>query len=172
MTLKTLRFVLSQLREVDSFGLVSYSSDVRVDIPLALCTTEGKLRMEAVIQTIRADGQTNLSGGLLRAVDLHREAQKAAEEQTRGEQDFVRSIFLLTDGLANLGITGKDALASAAQASLQEMHPHHPASIHCFGFGSDHDANMLRSVAEKGGGSYFYIKNEDMIATEFAGALG
>jgi hypothetical protein len=52
------------------------------------------------------------------------------------------------------------------------MHPHHSASIHCFGFGSDHDANMLRSVAERGGGSYFYIKNEDMIATEFAGALG
>jgi len=169
MTLKTLRFVLTQLRDADSFGLVSYSSDVRVDIPLTHCTPESKIRMEATIQSIKAGGSTNLSGGLLRGIDMQRESQCETE---KGGADCVRSVFLLTDGHANAGMTTRDAITAAAQASLAEMHPYQSASIHCFGFGSDHNALMLRAIAEKGSGTYFYIKNDEMIAAEFAGALG
>jgi hypothetical protein len=33
-----------------------------------------------------------------------------------------------------------------------------PASVHTFGFGSDHDARLLQAIAEAGHGIYYFIQ--------------
>merc|ERR1712096_183815 len=46
-------------------------------------------------------------------------------------------------------------------------------ALHCFGFGADHNTDMLNDLAlQCGGGDYLYIENVDSIATAFAQALG
>jgi len=47
-----------------------------------------------------------------------------------------------------------------------------PCSVHTFGFGSDHDANMLKGIADKGTGTYFFLQTKDDIPDAFADCLG
>jgi hypothetical protein len=45
-------------------------------------------------------------------------------------------------------------------------------SVFCFGFGEDHDSNMLREISESGNGLYYFLKNADEIPVSFANCLG
>lgn len=47
-----------------------------------------------------------------------------------------------------------------------------PCSVHTFGFGSDHDTNMLKAIADAGSGTYFFLKDKDDIPDAFADCLG
>ncbi|XP_047141988.1 uncharacterized protein sll0103 isoform X1 [Hydra vulgaris] len=46
------------------------------------------------------------------------------------------------------------------------------ASIYTFGFGSNHNAQMLKEISDAGSGMYYYIENVDMIAEAFGQCLG
>jgi len=45
-------------------------------------------------------------------------------------------------------------------------------TVNTFGFGSDHDAAMLKEIAQAAEGMYYYIENEDSIASAFADCIG
>merc|ERR1719254_251947 len=94
-----------------------------------------------------------------------------ATEQEDTEMAVVRSTFLFTDGLANVGITKSDELCSAAQALLGELAGRR-CSVSTFGFGADHNADLLQGLAEVGSGIYSYVDSEDRIGEAFGEALG
>lgn len=37
------------------------------------------------------------------------------------------------------------------------------ATVYTFGFGSDHNPDMLTKISEAGNGMYYYIENEDKV---------
>jgi len=45
-------------------------------------------------------------------------------------------------------------------------------SVFTFGFGKDHDANMLRAISEEGQGIYYFLEKKDDIPKSFADCLG
>jgi len=45
-------------------------------------------------------------------------------------------------------------------------------TVNTFGFGSDHDPNLLKGISEAGSGIYYYIQNTDNIPEAFADCLG
>ena len=47
-----------------------------------------------------------------------------------------------------------------------------PIKIHTFGYGSDHDAELLKDLADIGGGNYYAISADTDVPTFFADALG
>ncbi len=47
-----------------------------------------------------------------------------------------------------------------------------PVTMHCFGYGSDHDGKLLSKLAETAGGSYYFVQNDTSVATAFGDALG
>lgn len=55
----------------DRFSLVSYSSDVTVDIPLTYMTMEEKESAKAAIKALRATGCTALCDGLVNGTCVH-----------------------------------------------------------------------------------------------------
>ena len=84
----------------------------------------------------------------------------------------VRSTFLFTDGHANLGITKTEDLSQAAAGLLEELKDY-KSSISTFGFGADHNADMLRRLADTTtDGTYNHVESEDQIAEAFGQALG
>mmetsp|Transcript_67647 Transcript_67647/g.174284 ORF Transcript_67647/g.174284 Transcript_67647/m.174284 type:complete len:633 (+) Transcript_67647:74-1972(+) len=87
------------------------------------------------------------------------------------EQAVVRSTFLFTDGLANVGITKSPDLCEAAQAALGELGDDR-CTVSTFGFGKDHNADLLQGLAEVGGGVYSFVEDEDKIGESFGEALG
>jgi hypothetical protein len=47
-----------------------------------------------------------------------------------------------------------------------------PCTINTFGFGADHDATLLKKIADHGQGIYYYIDSTKAIAEAFADCLG
>jgi len=44
--------------------------------------------------------------------------------------------------------------------------------VFTFGYGSEHDANMLRAISDAGSGLFYYIDNVDCIPDSFCDCLG
>lgn len=162
MVKKTLEFIVDQLDENDTFALVMYDSQVEFPLEFSAMDKAGKKKGQDVIKQLCAGSCTNLSGGLLMGLDRlqHRKTKR----------NKVASLLLLTDGLANEGITGIDQIVAATQNKIKALDS--PMSLFTFGFGDDHDPNLLRPLAECGGGMFYYVKNPDDIPLAFADCLG
>ena len=46
------------------------------------------------------------------------------------------------------------------------------ACVFTFGYGPEHDADLLFAVADAGKGLFYYIENKDNISETFCGCLG
>eukprot|EP00451_Oxyrrhis_marina_P008004 CAMPEP_0204283528 /NCGR_PEP_ID=MMETSP0468-20130131/46313_1 /ASSEMBLY_ACC=CAM_ASM_000383 /TAXON_ID=2969 /ORGANISM="Oxyrrhis marina" /LENGTH=507 /DNA_ID=CAMNT_0051261139 /DNA_START=39 /DNA_END=1562 /DNA_ORIENTATION=+ len=159
---KSLSFIVSQLNQFDSFGVVSYSDNVTVDIPLLPATIQNRARWLQTIARMVAAGSTNLSGGMSTGL------QQFASNPRRCRTS-VRSVFLLTDGMANKGEVTTDGI----QRCLTHVRARCPdVALHTFGFGDGHNAGMLAALAETGRGEYMYVAGEEQLAESFAVALG
>ena len=79
----------------------------------------------------------------------------------------VNRTLLLTDGLANVGITDRDALAQHA-AELRAR----GVQTTTFGVGSDFDEVLLQAMATAGGGNFYYIADARSIADYITSEVG
>jgi Ca-activated chloride channel family protein len=137
------RWLAERLRPADELALVAFDHRVRLLAPLASVDAN---RMRAAIATIGPGGQTNLSGGWLRGLG----------ELVDAPADGPRKIVLLTDGLANEGITDRrDLVDMARRARLQGV------STSTIGFGEGFDEDLLRDMADAGGGNTHFAASPD-----------
>jgi Mg-chelatase subunit ChlD len=95
---QTLGFIVTQLSPRDRLAVVSYGTDVVVELPLERMDEAGKAKANRKIKQIQISGCTNLSGGLVRAVEVLRDRDSS-------DWNDVSSILLLTDGQPNEGYT-------------------------------------------------------------------
>jgi len=158
---EALKFIVGQLNEKDRFSVVSYSSNVTTDIELTNVTGNEKANMINKIDSIRASGSTNLSEGLSQGINI---AKKVMNEENR-----VRSIFLLTDGQANCGLSNEQTveMVKGTGNAFKEA-----CSINTFGFSADHDSAFLQKISAVGNGLYFFIKDSDAIGESFVSCFG
>ena len=159
---KTCEILVNELGNDDQFGLTVFSTNVRVAFPLQKMNATNKARALTVITAIRTEGQTNLSGGLTSAI---------GELQGSTSKNEVRSIMLLTDGHANQGVTDPQAIIALTKACLAST----PSiSVNVFGYGCDHNAELLRNISEASvtKGSYYFIESNDNVSSAFGDCLG
>jgi Ca-activated chloride channel family protein len=143
--------LVRRLGDGDVISVVAYDDEVRTIAE----RMPGSKRQELLgrIAAIRTGGSTNLSGGWLRGREL------VAGGLVEGG---VNRVLLLTDGLANVGITDpgqlRDLVASAAAKGV---------STTTIGFGADYDERLLRSLADAGQGNTYYIEEPDQAPAIF-----
>jgi Ca-activated chloride channel family protein len=130
--------VAERLRPADRLSVVSFASDVLVHAD-GLALSLGNLEtIKSVISRMRPRGSTNLSGGWF----------TGAECLAKGLQEGgVNRIVLLSDGLANEGITYPEELARHAAELAQRG-----IVTSTVGIGNDYDENLLQAIADRGGG--------------------
>lgn len=169
---ETLEFIITQLGADDRLAVVSYGSNVTVVSEFSRMDHDGKALCTRKIKTITASGCTNLGGGLVRGVELLRDLDNCSD---------VASILLLTDGLVNEGPRTTEEIICAcrdpdvAKGGIVAQSPKLlplPCTINTFGFGSKHDPNFLKALAEAGHGMFYFIQDVDTIPTAFADCLG
>lgn len=161
----TLALLLRELGTEDRFGLVSFGSQAKVELPIMKLSPESKEAALVTVQSLCTDGMTNMSGGIgLAAEQLH----------SIKDPHGVRSIFLLTDGHANQGVSDLSGIVTITKncvvspAGLETS-----ATVHCFGYGQDHDSEMLRGISNAtDGGTYYYVENDLEVVSAFGDALG
>jgi len=140
---------------------VTYDSNVNVLLPLTLMTKNTKDSLSKYIDNLKEGSNTNLSGGLLKGLE-----QFSAERAP----NTVATVLLMTDGLANEGITDMNNLVAELKSRREKSA--NSASVFTFGFGKNHEENMLRAIAENAGGMYYFIENLDSIAESYGDCLG
>ncbi len=141
----------------DRVALVAFDSTVRVLAPLVEVTAARRAELCRAAQSLRAGDTTNLAGGLLEALRLVRASAPGPRAR----------VILLTDGNANAGpATSRDELVALARSGSRGV------AISAFGYGADCEQVVLADMADAGGGSYAYIKDEDAVLTAFARELG
>jgi Mg-chelatase subunit ChlD len=160
LAIETLRFIIRNLKATDRFGLVTFDSSVTKVADLMPMTQANKEKLIAKIERLRAGSCTNLSGGLFEGMKMM---------ASRGKPNPVRSILLLTDGIANEGIRDIHSLVPAMRKMMGEKPSY---TVYTFGYGGDHNADFLKQLSEAGNGMYYYIETNDTISTSFADCLG
>lgn len=152
---------LARLDDRDRFALIAYDDVVEMVTEGTQATAEAKSTALERLAGIDARGSTNLSDGWLRG------CEQVAAGMSEGA---VSRCLLLTDGLANVGIKDPEALRShAAEIRARGV------STTTFGVGANFDELLLQSMADAGGGHFYYIdsaqKITDIITSEVGEAL-
>jgi Mg-chelatase subunit ChlD len=159
----TLSLLLRELNSNDRFGLVSFGSDVKLEIPTRKLTKFNKTNALAKVKDLRTHGCTNMSGGI---------GMAAQEIKSLDQPNEVQTIFLLTDGYANQGVSDRVGIVNLTKGCLASDSGKR-TPIHCFGYGEDHDSEMLRDIAQASeGGSYYFVNNDSDVSSAFGDALG
>ncbi|PWA42119.1 zinc finger (C3HC4-type RING finger) family protein [Artemisia annua] len=147
---KAMGFVVQNLGPLDRLSVISFASSARRLFPLRHMTEIGKQESLQVINSLVANGATNILEAL----------KKGSKVMTdRKFKNPVSSMILLSDG--------------------QDTCNHEPLTlpdtrvpIHTFGFGKDHDANLMHSISEKSRGMFSFIEVESVIQDAFAQCIG
>jgi Ca-activated chloride channel family protein len=152
---------LERLEAADTFSITMYDNEVDVLVPGMAGSAEGRSMAAGRLAGVEAGGSTNLCEGWLRG------AEQVALRLADGS---VARVFLLTDGLANVGIT--DPVELERHAS--ELRRRGIATT-AFGVGADFDEHLLARLAAAGGGNFYYIETArqipDFISSELGEAL-
>ena len=149
---------IATLDQRDRFSVVFY--DDHVDVVVASSTASGGAREAAreALRRVDARGSTNLFEGWMRGCE-----QVALHAGGEG----VSRTLLLTDGLANVGITDRFELETHA-AELRRR----GVATSTFGVGHDFDEALLEAMATAGGGNFYYIETAQQIADNMTSELG
>ena len=149
---------IATLDERDRFSVVFYDDRIDVVVPSTTATPTARSAAREALRAVDARGSTNLFEGWMRGceqVALH----------VGGE--VVSRALLLTDGLANVGVTDRFELETHA-AELRRR----GVATSTFGIGHDFDEALLEAMATAGGGNFYYIEDARQIADFMTSELG
>lgn len=139
--LGALAWLAGRLEAQDRAALVTFASEAHLLAPLGPARA-----LKSALTGVRVEGTTNLSGGLLLGLEQ-------LEAAPSGEP---RTLLLLTDGLANVGITDPDTLVALAAGAAQRG-----VRISTIGLGDEFSEDLLRAIADAGRGDAHYAETAE-----------
>jgi len=149
------RFLIREAQPQDRISIITFNHQASRELRLCRMVHEGKSEATQVVDGLRAGGGTRISSGL----DL---ALQVAEQ--RRSRNPVSAILLLTDG--------QDGNSRYEFPALVERATRAGCSLYAFGFGVNHDAQLLSELAELAQTPFTFVEDVDQISAAFAGAVG
>jgi Ca-activated chloride channel homolog len=155
------KLAVDRLGPNDTLSIVEYDDQITVMRPARRVGNLGEVK--ALIDQLEPRGSTNLAGGMMRGVD---EAEKALDGPASAKGTITR-VVLMSDGLANTGVTDHGEIARMVRGAKSGG-----VRVSAMGLGRDYDEDLMQSVAENGGGRYYYIEHPTQMARVFQEELG
>jgi len=153
-------YLARRLGPTDELAVITYDDEVRLELPLGPVGHE-QFALEHALHRIQPGGMTNLSGGWLKGVEQLRAVPGG---------DGPKKVLLLTDGLANQGVTDPDALTEMAKRTGEDG-----VGTTTIGFGDGFDEELLTSMADAGAGNAYFAPSPEeapgIFAQEFEGLV-
>ena len=140
------------LSDEDYVSIVAYESGVQVIVEPTL--VKDKEAITSAIQRIESGGGTFLSGGMEKGLELVKSTYK---------DDYLNRVFLLSDGLANEGISSISELSDIASFWRESE----SISLSTFGIGIDFNEDLMTELSEAGGGNYYFIASPNEMSAIF-----
>jgi Ca-activated chloride channel family protein len=135
--------IVDNLQKIDRLAVVEYDDHITVIWPSA--PVESPEMIKRQIDSLTPRGSTNLTGGMMKGVD------EVLGHLTAGQ---VNRVLLLTDGLANQGITHPVEIKRLVREARQKG-----VIISTLGLGLEYNEDLLQAIAESSTGHYYYIEN-------------
>jgi Ca-activated chloride channel family protein len=142
----------------DRFAVVFYDDRIDVVVPSTPASGPARAAAREALRAVDARGSTNLFEGWLRGCE---------QVALHGGAENVSRALLLTDGLANVGVTDRYELETHA-AELRRR----GVATSTFGVGHDFDEDLLEAMARSGGGNFYYIEHATQIPDFMTSELG
>ncbi|MEJ2640432.1 MAG: VWA domain-containing protein [Desulfosarcinaceae bacterium] len=146
--------LIQRLGPRDRFALVSYANGASRHTGLRSMSRYNRQAATEILYSIAAGGGTNLGGGLQSGISLLRR-QRQSERQRR--------VLLISDGLANQGITDPYRLGEMAAAATEDH-----LAVTTIGVGLEFNEDLLSLLADRGAGRYYYLEHPNDFAGIFA----
>jgi Ca-activated chloride channel family protein len=150
------------LNDDDRAAVVVYDDRVELLRSLEPATSRAKAAMRLALHGVDARGSTDLCSGWLTGCE-----QLAGALDREGPRSRIRRALLLTDGLANMGVTDPSRLMRHATELRQRG-----ISTTSLGVGEDFDESLLSGMSEAGGGNFQYIATPNQLSAFFQAELG
>ena len=145
--------LLSSLGAKDRFALVTYSDGVQIASSLLNVNRKNRQLMESAVSRVRVGGGTNLGAGLQAGINL----LGSFDRNTNAAK-----VILISDGLANKGITDVQALSGIAAVAVEKEF-----AVSTVGVGDEFNEYLMTAIADQGTGSYYYLENPAAFAEVF-----
>ena len=137
-----LTLLVEQLHPGDKVGIVVYGSNARIVLPHT--GIENREYILQAINQLHPDGATNAEEGLRVGYQLALRNSKS---------DCINRVILCSDGVANVGETGPDAILKEINTYVKEG-----VTLTTVGFGmGNYNDVLMEQLANKGDGSYAYV---------------
>lgn len=160
--------VARRLSAEDSLSIVTYSNDAR--LVFSGNPVNDAAALEAAVGRLGPEGGTNMGAGLALAEQLlagaiepHGERGCAPAPRQDGR---IPRVLVLTDGMANQGITTSEGLSGLVSAVRTRG-----AAVSCMGLGTSYNEQLLGQLADVGGGRYHYVDHARALDRVYAAEL-
>ncbi len=150
--LKSCEIVADLLSERDQLAVVTFSTIAGVRCGLTTTDTAGRAQLRASLAGVRADGSTNMHGGI----------EVAAGVLMTAPAGLRRVMVVLSDGQPNIGLQSATDLAAYVRGLK--------LAVSTLGFGLHHDENVLDAIATAGSGRYAYVPDPVIARVDLARA--
>ena len=149
--------IINFLNDSDTVSLITFGETAEVHLKQVPADQVHKDTIRGRIDSLQVNGCTNLSAGL----GLVQQVCEGSFQKT--------GLLLLTDGHANRGVADPTTLreiVSMIHGRTENL------SIHCVGYGNDHNAELLQGIAQSVQGSYNIVNSIEDTAFAFGETLG
>src|SRR6185312_14573946 len=150
------KLAVDRLGENDTLSIVEY--DDQITLMRAAARVGDTSEIKRKIDELEPRGSTNLTGGMMRGVEEVRHAM----EGTASRDGTITRVILMSDGLANTGVTNPTEIARLVRDAK-----HDGVRVSAIGLGRDYDEDLMQAIAENGGGRYYYVESPTQIARMF-----
>ncbi len=141
--------LIDQLATNDILSIVIY--DDVVEVVRHAQRVGNKWELKRIVDEVYPRNATNLGGGM---VEGFRQVKRNARK------GYTNRVILLSDGLANRGITDPSELNRIARRYRTES-----ISLTAMGVGLDYNENLMVGLSESGGGNYYFIESPSSLAS-------
>ncbi|MEG4408483.1 macro domain-containing protein [Microcoleus sp. MON2_D5] len=144
-------YAIEQLLPSDRVSITIYDDQIETLVPSTLATHKSHLLQE--IKKISARNSTALHAGW---------EQGGIQVSQHLNPEHLNRVILLSDGLANIGETNSDVIASDVKGLTKRG-----VSTTTMGIGQDYNEDLLEAMARSGDGNYYYIQSPEQLPSIF-----
>jgi Ca-activated chloride channel family protein len=147
--------LIDNLNPADNLTIIAF--DDQIETVFGPGPVVNRAAVHAAVSEIYPRGSTNISG----ALDAAYTAVSSAGDETQ-----LRRIIFLTDGLPTAGVTSAEGIV-ARVAAYDEAH----IGLSTIGVGADVGTSLLRTLAEHGGGNFYFLEDPAAVREVFTEEL-
>lgn len=146
------RKAVDGLNPSDHLAVVEYDTEITTAWPSQPVLEKEPIKR--LIDRLTPRGGTDLAAGMMRGVE-----EVAAGMQTVDAQRAVSRVLLLSDGLANHGITHPAEISGMVRQAKRQG-----VRISTLGLGLDYGEDLMQAIAQNGGGAFYHVEHPQQIA--------